>query len=578
VLLVIVPLMVLMAGQLGSTEAQATSGGVWQQTGVDVFPKKPEAGSITTYAIGAGSSRKTMSVPETGDLFESMGTWNSPATTYKGGELVELEIQLKIVTYVRNADDDGYIHPGLNHVGDNMSVRIDAAGIEGSGVTGGAIGLADSSGNDWFTVKGDEGVLTVPSAGGKVSAVMPTGSSTGELIAIYVSTDSGTVRYTYTWVAEGDDAPTTTQTTRPTTTTIPLSGDTLPPGPTTTQQAVSDPRFSPENDSGARFSDLYGQVEVCFPTAENADGTFEYDDEDWTFAKLDMVLPYGTKIKTSERSGAIVSFPSSEPYVFKPDTCVAVDGRSRAESQLKLLWGTLYTNAKHIWKYNSFPFEAGQAVAGGRGTAFVVEDDEVSTTVKVIEGAVEMKAKADGATVLLQPGEKATATAAGLGAIEAFDAEAEQADWDEYMAEMDLDLDGSGFPLWALILIIVVAVALLAAAVAFFLLRRRKHRPYPLQPLPAGYAQAAQPAQAWAPASAQPAQLRPAQPMTTDWYYADPAAPGGRVGPFTWEQLFSLAQIGKLLPTSLIWHPSLHQWVPAGQYAELFPGGPGPGD
>ena len=566
-LLILLPLfVVVMTGGTGLTEAQAASVGTWQQTAVESFPNVPAEGSLFTFSISDGSARKTASVPDTGDYFESTGTWGSPNATYQGGELVELDVQLKIVSYVRNARDDGYIHPGLNHVGDNMFARIDAAGMR-SGVTGGAIGLANADGEDFFTVKGDEGVMTVPSAGGKVSAAMPTGSTTGDLISIYVGTDSGTVRYTYTWVAEGDAAPSTTQTTRRTTTTQPAGAG----------QATTEWPLSPENDSGARFSDLYGQVEVCFPIAENADGTFEYDDEAWNFAKLDMVLPYGTKIKTSERSGAIVSFPSSEPYVFKPDTCVAVYGRLKGESQLQLLWGNLYTNAKHVWKYGTFPFEGSQAVAGGRGTAFVVEDDEVSTTVKVIEGAVELKAKADGATVLLQPGEKTTATANGLGETEAFDAETEQADWDEFMAAAGLDLDQGGFPLWALILIIVVAVALLAAALAFLLLRRKKRRPYPQQPFPTGYA----PGQAWpsapAPAQAwQPAEARPTQPMASDWYYADPSAPGGQVGPFTWEQLFSVAQAGKLTPATQIWNPGLPHWVPAGQYGELFLGSAGP--
>ena len=47
-------------------EAREPGKGSWAQTEIKVYPETPEPGSLSTYAINDGSSRKTMTVPETG--------------------------------------------------------------------------------------------------------------------------------------------------------------------------------------------------------------------------------------------------------------------------------------------------------------------------------------------------------------------------------------------------------------------------------------------------------------------------------------------------------------------------------
>ncbi len=62
--------------------------------------------------------------------------------------------------------------------------------------------------------------------------------------------------------------------------------------------------------------------------------------------------------------------------------------------------------------------------------------------------------------------------------------------------------------------------------------------------------------------------------MASGWYYSKRSgAAEPRIGPFTWEQLYSLAQTGVLAPDDLVWNPQLPQWTPATQIPGLFPAG-----
>jgi hypothetical protein len=59
--------------------------------------------------------------------------------------------------------------------------------------------------------------------------------------------------------------------------------------------------------------------------------------------------------------------------------------------------------------------------------------------------------------------------------------------------------------------------------------------------------------------------------MTSGWYYSKAGASvGQQAGPFSWEQLVSLAQAGAISPTDLVWNPSLPQWLPAAHVVGLI--------
>lgn len=247
-------------------------------------------------------------------------------------------------------------------------------------------------------------------------------------------------------------------------------------------------------DSGTRFSDLSGQVEMLFPTEYDGNGEPIFgDEESWVFCELDMEIPVGTKIKTSNRSSAILSFSDMTTFVMGPESIIILSKPTEKKSQFELLGGQLWTNFKKMMKDGSMDIEMSQAIAGARGTTFVLEDDGTTSTLKVIEGTVEFTSKTNGESVMVEGGETVSATADGLGEIEEFDVEAEAEEWAEYGAKMPSE----GFPLWA-ILAIGGGVALIAVIVIIAAVSSRKKRKAAAATHPA-YAQGAYPPPAQSP-------------------------------------------------------------------------------
>lgn len=182
-------------------------------------------------------------------------------------------------------------------------------------------------------------------------------------------------------------------------------------------------------DSGARFSDLSGQVEILVPCGFKPDGDYDYCDETWEWARLDTVLPEGTMIRTQERSSSMLSFADMTTFVQKPDTIIVLSKPAEGESQFKLLVGNLWVNVKKMLKDGSMDIEMSQAVCGIKGTIFVLEDDGSTSTLKVIEGTVDFTALADGKSQRIEAGTMISADSSGLGAAQPFDIAAESAAW-----------------------------------------------------------------------------------------------------------------------------------------------------
>lgn len=81
-------------------------------------------------------------------------------------------------------------------------------------------------------------------------------------------------------------------------------------------------------------------------------------------------------------------------------------------------------------KGEDFGFKGSQAVAGIKGTTFILEDTGKSTTLKVIEGDVELMDKANGKTEMVHTGESLSAYPTGLGVKTEFDIDKENASWE----------------------------------------------------------------------------------------------------------------------------------------------------
>lgn len=242
---------------------------------------------------------------------------------------------------------------------------------------------------------------------------------------------------------------------------------------------------TPARDSGIRFSDLAGQVEVCIPLGYDANGKEVYDDEAWTYAKLNMVLPYGSKIKVSEKSAMYLSYPDMTVVSSDKESIIIlnIDPQvdPKRQTEMQLLWGNLKANVKKMMKDGSMQVEMSQAVAGIKGTTFIMEEDGAKSTLKVMDGVVEFTSKATGQSIMVNAGEMMSATASGFDPKQRFDAAAENAKWNT--ADIGKETSASeadmGLPLWALIVIIIAAVLVAAGTVAIITVsvKKRKHAP-----------------------------------------------------------------------------------------------------
>lgn len=188
-------------------------------------------------------------------------------------------------------------------------------------------------------------------------------------------------------------------------------------------------------DSGVRFSDIAGEVEILLPTSydDNGEPIFE-DEEGWNHAQLDMALPYGAKLRLKEKSRIILTVPGSEPYELKTlendDAIIILPTKQKKESIFKLMGGQLYNNVKKILKDGSMDIELGQAVAGIKGTTFILEETGNESKLAVLRGEVEFRSKTTGDKAIITGGERITASKKGLTAKETFDANTEQKKWE----------------------------------------------------------------------------------------------------------------------------------------------------
>src|SRR3990172_2278351 len=118
-------------------------------------------------------------------------------------------------------------------------------------------------------------------------------------------------------------------------------------------------------DSGARVSGVTGQVEIHYPG----------DPEDeWHLIKLDTVIPPLARIKTDEDSSIIIGFTDMSTFVMKPETQIIVTTPPEKDSKLKLVAGNIWANVKKLIKDGSMEVEMNQAVAGIKGTTFILEE------------------------------------------------------------------------------------------------------------------------------------------------------------------------------------------------------------
>jgi hypothetical protein len=85
--------------------------------------------------------------------------------------------------------------------------------------------------------------------------------------------------------------------------------------------------------------------------------------------------------------------------------------------------GTIKANVKKMITDGTMEIEMSQAVAGIKGTRFILTATPEESILEVTEGTVAFRSKANGAEVMVGAGESIHATAGGLSEKTTFDAE-----------------------------------------------------------------------------------------------------------------------------------------------------------
>jgi hypothetical protein len=242
---------------------------------------------------------------------------------------------------------------------------------------------------------------------------VPAGSP-GLKLEIYVSYIAcglhGYVTYNYVYKGTGT-----------TTSAIPSNIQSTSPVVRSDTVDIGTPRVNnpPPPKSVATFSNISGEVEI------------ERPGEGRSFAKLNSTLPEGTKIITGENSLCIITFSDSSTLMMKSESEIIIAEANPEPTRLDILAGKLKMNVKKIMSGETMEVKSNLAILGIKGTELVCEETGSKSTIKVIEGLVQVTSIAKGNTIDLGAGSMVTATQSGLGSISHFDVKQEKATWDE---------------------------------------------------------------------------------------------------------------------------------------------------
>jgi len=231
-------------------------------------------------------------------------------------------------------------------------------------------------------------------------------------------------------------------------------------------------------DSGARFSDIAGQVEI---RPDN-------DPEAWSSAKLQSMLYTDMHIKTLENSTAILSFADGSTFILKPESEIILSSAASKDSNFKILWGNMMLNIKKMMKDGSMIQEMSNAAASIKGTILILSETGTESTVKVIEGIVEFKLLDSGQSIEVSKGQSVTASKEGLSEKTTFDPIEELKSWETITGKtietvgdtqagtiqsstldipqnIKVSLNASGIPFWFIVAISIITSFLLIALV-----------------------------------------------------------------------------------------------------------------
>ncbi len=190
--------------------------------------------------------------------------------------------------------------------------------------------------------------------------------------------------------------------------------------------------FSPcfgqdRKDSGARFSDIFGEVSVR-PDSE--------DDDAYEFADKDMVLYSMDRIRTKSESGAILSFADLSTFVLKEESIVVLGADDEKKSNISLVAGNIWVNVKKMVTDGSLDIEMSQAVAGIKGTNITCSTSSSEDRIQVLRGHAEVLIRETREKIELSEGEELIVKAGGKTEKIEIDVTAEQKKWEDAVGRM----------------------------------------------------------------------------------------------------------------------------------------------
>lgn len=317
--------------------------------------------------------------------------------------------------------------------GASVSANFDSPDLATASMSRSAVRFLTSDEENKYEVGANNQYKTIE---GIFKAKAPRGRNEGEQIAVrqlfYMGVSMGTY-YIYEW--RGTETKHTEQPAEPEMTVHP----TEKPEPTPSKRssiydrAPIGPKYIPEDfpmigpPSGVDISDIAGEVYIH---------VWDENGYDWYFADLEEDLPINAIIQTGSTGIAVLSLRDMTTFEIPPNSIVAIGGQSKDESRLSILAGHVWTNFKSVIKDGSMDMEMSQAVAGIKGTTFILSEDGETSTVKVFEGEVEFTPHGGGKSILVTKGKQVSATQSSLGAVENFDIEAELENWSENAQEI----------------------------------------------------------------------------------------------------------------------------------------------
>lgn len=172
-------------------------------------------------------------------------------------------------------------------------------------------------------------------------------------------------------------------------------------------------------ESGARVSDITGEVLI-----RHGD-----DRLGWDYLDVDMVINEGDVIWTKSDAYVKLSLHDMTTFEMRPNSQIIMNTGSERESKLALLFGKVLANVKKMVVDGTMQVEMSQGICGIKGTTFIVEDDGLKSTLKVIEGTVSFAAYGQ-EEVYVTDGQMAFIENGTLSHIEMFSLQDELNTWD----------------------------------------------------------------------------------------------------------------------------------------------------